>query len=384
MKKVISVIVPLYYGKCYIESMISQLEKCADETKDYKIQLVFFNDAPEQMIEDIYDSDKISIRIINAEYNGGIHKARVKGLQSSNGNYILFLDQDDRVRKNYFSSQLSQISDRDAVVCGALSGGKVKYNLDRPLDKTISRQNMVNEGNLILSPGQVLLRREAIPMSWIESCVQNNGADDWLLWLCMHSEGKRFTINQEILFIREVHYHNASTHTLEMSMSEQEVVSVIEKKHLLSEEERNTLKALLPELQKKRIKESEKWKQMFLIQNDWFWLCNHEKSMVCYLKKRNIQKVAIYGYGYLGKTLLEYLEREKVEVACIIDKNAAFLEVEKKCCTLEDMHEPIEGVIISLLKNGNFNLEDRIRAIVHTDVVWLEDIVAEMCYGISQ
>lgn len=201
MRKVISVIVPLYFGKCYIKSMISRIERCADETKDYEIQLVFSNDAPEEMIENVYDSSRISIKIINADCNAGIHKARINGLQNSVGDYILFLDQDDEIKQNYFVSQLSKIGTADAVVCSAVSGGRIKYNTDRPLDKAVSRKCMIEEGNMILSPGQVLIRRRAIPDSWTNHVMQQNGADDWLLWLCMHSENREFAINDEVLFL---------------------------------------------------------------------------------------------------------------------------------------------------------------------------------------
>lgn len=372
----ISVIVPLYYGKCYIEKIIFQLEACAQQVPEHEIQLVLSNDAPEERIENACGLSKISLKIFNTDHNEGIHKARLNGLKNSDGEYILFLDQDDAIRKDYFASQLSRLGDADAVVCGAVSGGKIKYNTDRPLEKAASRVCMVNEGNMILSPGQVLLRREAVPAVWTENKMHYKGADDWLLWLCMHAEGKKFAVNREILFIREIHYHNASSHSCEMTMSENEVVDIIEENHMLKEEERVTLKKLLPKLREKREKENEKWKRMFLLQNDWFGVYNHEKSVARFLEERAIKRVAIYGYGYLGRTLLENLEKEKIEVAYIIDKNAAYLNVNKKCCTLRNLFEPVEAVIISLLKDDCPYLKEEILEAMETNIIWLEDMVA--------
>lgn len=377
MTDTVSVIVPLYYGKNYILHIITQLENCVGKAKKYKIQLILSNDSPEEAIESTYHSSMISIKVIQAECNGGIHKARVRGLKNSDGTYILFLDQDDRITQDYFESQFSKIGTADAVVCNAVSGGRIKYNLDRPLYKTISRQCMVNEGNMILSPGQVLLRREAIPESWIKNIMQNNGADDWLLWLCMHSEGKQFACNQEVLFLREVHYHNASTNSRKMTLSEQEAVKIVEENHLLHSNERQILKDLLPKLHENRVKENEKWKQMFLILNDWFQICNCGKSISCYLKKQGIKRMAIYGYGYLGKTLLENLEAENVEVDYVIDKNAAFLNLDKKCRTLEDGLDPVDGIIISLIKS-DLDLEKKIKEKIQTNVLWLEDIIISL------
>lgn len=377
VQQIISVIVPLYYGEVYIPAILSQLELCAKQVKDYKIQLILYNDSPQQKIEDSCHSSIIEIKIIHPDMNGGIHKARVGGFQNSEGNFILFLDQDDRICPSYFSSQLSRIGIADAVVCGALSGGRRKYNLDRPLCKTVSRQSMVSEGNMILSPGQVLLRREAVPKCWIKNILQYNGADDWLLWLCMHSEERQFAVNQDELFFREIHYHNASSDSREMSLSEQEVVRILEENYLLNTEERKTLKKLLLKLQENRVKENEKWKQMFLILNDWFQIYSRGKSVARYLEEQNIKKAAIYGYGYMGKTLLNYLKNEKVEVAYIIDKNAEFLDLDVKCCTLDDHLQSVDGVIISLTKDS-LGIENEIKEKLETNVIWLEDIILRL------
>lgn len=384
IKKYISVIVPLYYGRRYIPDIIFQLERCADKAEDCRIQLVLSNDSPKQKIGDQYSSSKISIKIIQTDANGGIHRARIRGFQNSDGNFILFLDQDDKISPDYFVSQLSKIGAADAVVCDVISGGRRKYNLDRPLNKAVSRRSMVNEGNMILSPGQVLLRRKAVPECWINNPMQNNGADDWLLWLCMHSEKKLFVINENVLFIREVHYHNASSNSLKMILSEQEAVKIIEENHLLYKSERKILKELLPRLEKKRMIENEKWKQMFLIVNNWFQSSSQGQSAAQYLKRHNIKKIAVYGYGYLGKTLLENLESENIEVAYVIDKNAAFLDLNKKCCTLEQADEPVDAVIISLIKDfqsdeissSSLALEKKIKEKMKTTIMWLEEVVA--------
>lgn len=378
MRKVISVIVPLYFGKCYIKSMISRIERCADETKDYEIQLVFSNDAPEEMIENVYDSSRISIKIINADCNAGIHKARINGLQNSVGDYILFLDQDDEIKQNYFVSQLSKIGTADAVVCSAVSGGRIKYNTDRPLDKAVSRKCMIEEGNMILSPGQVLIRRRAIPDSWTNHVMQQNGADDWLLWLCMHSENREFAINDEVLFFRKVHYSNASFDSQKMTASEEEVVKIVEQEHLFCAEERKCLRALLPKLQENRIKENQKWKKMFLILNDWFQMCNRGKTIAGYLENKGIKKIAVYGYGYLGRTLCENLAKENIEISYVIDKNAAFLELKQKCYTMDDAFGAVDAVIVSLVSGNRNMIHDRLRRKCSAEILWLEDLISDM------
>ena len=376
----ISVIIPLYHGKKYISKLVASMEASAKYIPDADLEIILSNDAPDEEITAIDVSADVTVRLLNTDQNRGIHAARLKGLQKSTGDYILFLDQDDKITPEYFRSQLDAIGSADAVICSVLSGGRMKYNADRPLDKAASRECMIREGNMILSPGQVLLRREAIPESWTEKAMAHNGADDWLLWLCMHSENKTFALNREVLFIRELHYRNASFDCLKMEASEREAVELVEEKGLLCAEEREALRELLPRLQEKRIRENEKWKKMFMVLNDWFRICDRGMSVAGYLEARKVRRAAIYGYGYLGRTLCGNLEKGNVEVSYIIDKNAAFLEPGKKCHTLDDMLEPVDAVIITIESADRNAVEDRIKEKLDGQIFWLEDII----FGLSR
>lgn len=379
-----TVITPLYHGKKYIPAIISRLLACACASPEIEIELVLSNDSPEEFLEEHLSSDAVTIKVLNTDKNRGIHGARVRGLLNGTGDYIVFLDQDDRILPEYFNGQLSAMGFADAVVCNALSGGRLKYNADRPLWRAADRESMVNEGNMILSPGQVLLRREAIPDGWVRNVMQNNGADDWLLWLCMHSENRRFVINERVLFSREVHYHNTSFDSRKMAASEEEAVEIIERERLLSEKERKCLRELLPKLKDDRIKENQKWKKMFLIQNDWFRASNAGKSVSEYLKDRNIKKAAVYGYGYLGKTLCENLEKDDVEISCVIDRNAAFLESGHRCCIVDDVQKKADAVIVTVASENRQALTAMLRQRLNAEVLWLEDIVADMAEDMAK
>ncbi len=152
------------------------------------------------------------------------------------------------------------------------------------------------------------MKRSAVPGCWLRHILRHNGADDWLLWLCMHGEGKRFTVNSRVLFIREVHYHNASLDCGKMTLSEREVYRIVEENRLLTDGERTALAALLPMLQEQRMRENEKWKRMFLLLRDWFLLEHRGLSLAYYLRERGVCLIAVYGYGYLGRTVVEQLK----------------------------------------------------------------------------
>jgi len=376
-----SIIIPLFKGEKYIPDIICQIEKCFSLTSDMDMELVLSNDDPAHAISDIAESDTINISILNTDANRGIHAARIRGFLHSTGDYILFLDQDDKIKPEYFISQLKALGSADAVVCNALicneslNERRLKYNADRPLGKTVSRACMINEGNMILSPGQVLMRRNAVPKSWLHNRMQYNGADDWLLWLCMHDEGKKFALNSEVLFLREVHYHNASFDNGEMEKSEQEAVRIIEEQQLLKPDERKKLRLLLSRLQAKRNKENAKWRKMFLILNDWFRISSKGDSIADYLQGKGIKEVAVYGYGYLGRTLVENLEQGHINVAYVIDKNAAFLNSDKDCYTLESELKQVDAVIITLVSDDK-EIEDQLRNKLKGNIYRLEDVIS--------
>lgn len=114
----ISVIVPIYKGKEYINSIIKQVEECKKQLINESVELILLNDYPDDYIEE-QQSDCISIRVFNTDRNLGIQATRVKGYENSNGNYILFLDQDDKIAPLYLKSQLENIikSKAAATVC---------------------------------------------------------------------------------------------------------------------------------------------------------------------------------------------------------------------------------------------------------------------------
>lgn len=97
-KPVVSVIVPMYnVGEC--------AEKCLDSllSQTYcNIEIIIVDDGSTDCTEDIckaYSRKHSNINYIKKE-NGGLSSARNKGLCFSTGDYILYLDGDDRLKPN--------------------------------------------------------------------------------------------------------------------------------------------------------------------------------------------------------------------------------------------------------------------------------------------
>ena len=244
----VSIIVPLYKGKKYIQSILDEISMCAREAECVDIELVLFNDFPDEYIEVDRSRYEFEINIINCSQNNGIHGARVKGLKHCSGEYVLFLDQDDKIKPSYIASQLKCIGSADAVVCRAIHNKKLHYTDSHIFEEVITKRFMFEKWNPIVSPGQVIIRKNAIPQVWVENILCVNGADDYFLWLAMMKDDKKFVLNQEILFEHVVNGKNVSGNTNQMMDSEQEMIKVMLDNYVLSEYERTSLNKLLESL----------------------------------------------------------------------------------------------------------------------------------------
>lgn len=372
----VSVIVPIYYGKKYIQELVCQAEKNAKKIS-CELELLLVNDAPDAPITEKIDSDFIQIRLINTDINRGIHGARIKGLEHARGTYILFLDQDDRITENYINSQLNIIGDADASVCRLIHADRVYYNRRMPFEKTINKEYMISKGNSIVSPGQVLLRKESIPALWRTCNLRFNGADDWLLWICMFNEKKSFVFNDEILFEHVVEGQNASCNSLEMVRSEQEVVKILKANYVLPKNELCLLKKTVKEDIYRRIQSADKNRKMLSLYDQWIRLQNQGVTCLQFLKKKRYRTVAIYGFGIIGKQLQVLLQGSELLVEYYIDRDTFYYMKNIPVYDLEDTLPKVDVILVSLVEH-----EDDIKKMLYSktkaDIWTINEIIKEL------
>ncbi len=100
----VSVIVPVYKAEKYIHKCVDSL--LSQTFQDYEILLI--DDGSPDRSGDICDEyaqrDK-RVRVLHKE-NGGVSRARNLGLDNANGQWIVFVDSDDWVEKNYLQKLL--------------------------------------------------------------------------------------------------------------------------------------------------------------------------------------------------------------------------------------------------------------------------------------
>lgn len=113
MKKV-SVIVPVYNGERFLHQCVADL---ASQTYE-NLEMIMVDDGScDESLKILRDLQMqlgaARLRIIRQE-NGGICKARNAGLSRAEGDYILFMDQDDRMHKQAVQTLVSVLESEDA------------------------------------------------------------------------------------------------------------------------------------------------------------------------------------------------------------------------------------------------------------------------------
>ena len=139
MKPKVSVIIPVYNSEKYIEKCINSVLE-----QDYQeFELILINDGSKdgslKILERYKEKYKEKIVLVNQE-NCGVSKTRNNAIQIANGEYIMFMDNDDFIDKDYIKTYIEEIEkeDLDVVIGGYRrpnEKGKVIKKLQLPQEE---------------------------------------------------------------------------------------------------------------------------------------------------------------------------------------------------------------------------------------------------------
>lgn len=235
----ISIIVPIYKGNHYIDGILTMIENNVQDIciskQNIAIDLLLINDSPDLPIKNERLKQKLGfeVQVICNKRNYGIHGSRVQGLKKAKGDYILFLDQDDKISNDWISRQLESIGSADVCIG---NGYKVYSNNKKIIYKNIKKQKLVTKEEIylkaacqIVSPGQCLIRREAIPQEWLDNIISINGSDDIFLWILMFEQRRIFTINTAQIYEHIDTGRNVSNDSQAMIESAYNAISLLKK-----------------------------------------------------------------------------------------------------------------------------------------------------------
>ena len=205
LRMLVSVIVPFYKGNEYMVNLFQMLDRNNRRLGIDCLEMIIVNDSVGVEVHVPDDSVSFDYRIICNKDNQGIQKSRVIGLEEAKGEYILFLDQDDKISDDCIRSQLDAICENDFVVGNGYSMEPDGKEIE--IFPSLKRQNACLDkkyyycfADPIRSVGQVMIKKDAIPKEWCTNILKNIGADDAYLWMKMLEEGKKGAINSNHIF----------------------------------------------------------------------------------------------------------------------------------------------------------------------------------------
>lgn len=335
-----TIIVPIYKGNQYIDGIIELAKK--NECK-----LILINDDPDTSIE-IKSNEFTEVRIIEHNSNQGIHVSRVDGVLACNTDYILMLDQDDIISDNYINSQLRHIGHNDAVVCNGKLDGIPIYRDEISL-KCTGDNNVYRSGrNPIVSPGQVLLKKDKIPLEWLNYTLKNNGADDYLLWILMLEKKCKFAFNNSTLYIHRTTGNNTSLEVDSMRNSIMEALTYLQKMNIWDEDIINVAKEGF-ELDKKALKNKDydKAVTLYRILDKWLELRDMGYSPSTYCSVYGYRKIVVYGVGILGRHLTYEIRQSDIEIVGFFDKKYPDGTLGLKKLTFEDSLKEVDLIVVT-------------------------------------
>ena len=124
---------------------------------------------------------------------------------------------------------------------------------------------------------------------------------------------------------------------------------ILAKEKVFPEKDLQKISVMLKGVSAQRMALLAKFRKMFMVLNQMMEYRESGYPVGKYLKTSGVDKVAIYGAGYVGKRLVGELREHSVDVAYFIDRNADYLEETIPVYKPEDPVGQVNMVIISLV-----------------------------------
>lgn len=381
----ISVIIPIYKGKKYITywlDILSENFRRLEKKYNVECELIFINDYPDEKIELLYN--KKNLYIYNLEKNRGIQGARVFGYYKAVGNYVVFLDQDDKISEDYLLSQRENIGNADAIVCNGyikclwMQGKRTIYTQNTLFESIQDSKNYFVQRNEILSPGQVLILRKSVPKLWLTEILKENGADDYFLWILMRKRGCKFKVNYRHLYTHMEYGGNTSYQSENMHRSILEMISVLKREQVLEKKQ-------IDEIYRKECElgiKARRYVNMVRVYDYWMYLKIRDIKLEKYFNNHNYKVITIYGMNYIGNRLYDELNNTSVKVIFGVDKVGENIVYEVPILNINssEFAEKIQDVDVIVVTAIAFyqQILAEIRKVCNNPVVSIEEILLEL------
>lgn len=184
----VSVIIPNFNQGQYLNDAV---QSCLDQSYEV-LEIIVVDDGSTQPQEDYYKPylKHPKVKLIKNEVNIGLPATRNKGLQQAKGEWILMLDCDDFIHKDFIKKTIGV---DDVVSCW------IKYVGDRTdvrkfIKKPLLKDYLEKNQHTIMT---LFKRSMWLDLGGLDESL--SGLEDWDFWIRASKKGYTCTVLQEVL-----------------------------------------------------------------------------------------------------------------------------------------------------------------------------------------
>lgn len=158
-EKILTIIVPIYNAKDYIETCINSIVKELTE----QMELILIDDGSTDSSKEVYDKykDIKEVKIIKQE-NHGVSYTRNRGIEEATGKFMMFVDIDDYLKSGWSKILLNNIEESDEYIIFSKNILEKKYEKEEILKACLGIGNIELNNTHIMSPFSKIFRTELI------------------------------------------------------------------------------------------------------------------------------------------------------------------------------------------------------------------------------
>lgn len=198
----ISVIIPTYNSSRYVtEAVDSVLAQTFDD-----FEIIVIDDGSTDDTETVMSRYLSPVRYVR-QANGGVSRARNRGIEESRGRYVAFLDADDTWLPNKLEKQMEAI--RKQPSCRACYSAFIAVNSDltpigtnRGLQRDIALKDLLLSGNVVGSICTVIVERALLDCTGGFDSALSQCAD-WDMWVRVAAETDFLYIDEPLVTYRQ-------------------------------------------------------------------------------------------------------------------------------------------------------------------------------------
>lgn len=186
----VSVALPCYNMQAFVGEAVESV--LAQTHEDWEL-LVVDDGSTDDSSEVVGQYDDARVRLIRQE-NQGLSAARNTALRAASGDFVSFLDADDRYLPGFMAAGLRLLEERpgaDAALTAARffdhATGET-LQIQRPKPDDALRRLLEFRGPVVCSPGAILLRRAAADETGLFDTAYRH-SEDWDYWTRLAARG---------------------------------------------------------------------------------------------------------------------------------------------------------------------------------------------------